>query len=232
MALFILILLTNLIFIISLIYCLYLLISNYHKIGYIKVFAITCTIGLIQSVVINMLSFKEYKASVNFYRDASLSLYVISEYFTLLLFFFNEIKARSIKLIVKSIAITSLIILVIGLFDDLNFIITNYETICLTEAGLMIFLSISILIDTLFDDSIKSFFNSKKFLIASGVLFLFSITLPYYILTKYLNAHKYNVLLEMNLINLVGYSIFYFAISKSIKLTAQKFIEIELKDHK
>jgi hypothetical protein len=232
MALFILILLTNLIFIISLIYCLYLLISNYNKIGYIKVFAITCTIGLIQSVVINMLSFKEYKASVNFYRDASLSLYVISEYFTLLLFFFNEIKARSIKLIVKSIAITSLIILVMGLFDDLNFIITNYETICLTEAGLMIFLSISILIDTLFDDSIKSFFNSQKFLIASGVLFLFSITLPYYILTKYLNAHKYNVLLEMNLINLVGYSIFYFAISKSIKLTAQKFIEIELKDHK
>jgi hypothetical protein len=231
MTLFILILLTNLIFIISLIYCLYLLISNYNKIGYKKVFVVACTIGLIQSVGINMMSLKDYKASVNFYRDTSLSLYVISEYFTLILFFYNEVKARSIKVIVKIIAITSIIILAAGVIDDLNFIITNYETICLTEAGLMIFLSISILIDTLFDDSINSLFNSQKFLIASGVLFLFSITLPYYILTKYLNTHKYNILLEMNLINLVGYSIFYSAISKSIKLTAEKLIEIESKEN-
>lgn len=216
MIFFITIWLTNLLFLTIASICVFKIIMNYKIVGHYKWFILMGIFGIIQSIIVNLMSEKEYKSNVNVIRDLIFSIYVLIEFFTLLYFFYNEIKSIKIKTLLKFIASTAVSIVFIGYAFDINFIVRYYQTICLIEAGLMILLSINIIVETLFDDSITSLTKSHRFLIASGIFFLFNITLPYFILTKYLTQYNYNSLMYLSVINLVGYIFFYFSLSRSI----------------
>jgi hypothetical protein len=197
-------------------YTIYFSFKNKNSLDHYFYFGILALLGIIEgldSQIIRPLFNRKIPFNIEIFN-----IYLLFEFSILSFFFYNETSSNIFKSIIKSTSIIIILITSISFIYDTEFIRKNYQILTLIEALIMISFSIKIFVEVIFDDNINDILQSPKFITSFGIFFLFSITIPYFLLTNYLrifNAILYN---KLDYLSNVAYIFFYTTIIRSFAL--------------
>lgn len=202
-------------------YSIYLFISRWRELSTIKWLIIIPIIGLTQVVFsviigpvivgtqINQTLKDSSLKKIQSYNLIFITIYGIVEYYSICRFLINNIKSVNLKkttIWCSNITIATAFFLVLVSPESDIFV---KKILTLTLSFQLIFFSIFLLAELIFDDIQENVHRNPIFIVTGAIFILFSSTCPIYYMSSYFAYNSIGVLNILNLTILISYAFYY-----------------------